>query len=199
MRRRNRLMFRFAAVVLTGSLAAAPHAAVARERGDHCVNPAGVDLNEMFGTSDAIVSPFCTQVAVGERWRASLRVNIAGDDRVFPAGYAPSRSNLDRDFLAKFVSMRYVIDGGTKRERTLEFAASRMIVRSGALPDGTLFVNWLSPRFHPLPAGNHTVDQYITMSDDYWDGLGVDPSLNLLPEGESFAAAFTVRVAKPRR
>ena len=196
---RRRPALGVALVVLGALLTVAPTTAIARERaGNHCVNLGGDDLNAIFGTTDAIVAPFCTEVGVGDRWRAALRLNVAGADRVFPAGYEPSRPHLDDDFLVKFVSMTYVIDAGTRRERVLAFPTSRLVLRTGALPDGTRFIGWVSPRFSPLPPGDHTVDQYVTLSDDFWDGLGRDPVINSIPDGQSFAASFTFRVVDQR-
>jgi hypothetical protein len=50
---------------------------------------------------------------------------------------------------------------------------------------------------HPLPPGDHTVDEYVTLSADFWDGLGLDPTMNLIPAGESLAVSVQFRVVKP--
>jgi len=182
-------------VVLSASVALAPGTAFAGRSASHCVTPAGEDLNQIFDTRDAFVAPFCTDVRTGDRWRAILRIAVAGSGPVFPSGYAPLRSSLDQDFLAKFVSGRYVVDAGSSRERSHSFSAGDLIVQTGAIPDGTRFVRWVTPPLHPLPPGDHTVDEYATLSADFWDGLGLDPAFNLIPAGESLASSvgFTVR------
>jgi hypothetical protein len=171
-------------VVLSASLAIGPGAAFAGPRsGNHCLTPVGDDLNEVFGTTDAFVAPFCSEVAFGERWRPIGALFVAGSDYVFPPGYVPSRSDLVADFLAKFVSARYVVDPGTARERSYTFARRRLVFRRRALPDGTQLVRWTTPSMHPLLPGDHSVRQYVTLTADVWDGLGVDPAVNLVPAG----------------
>ena len=171
-------------------------AAAPKDRGNHCVSPAGEDLNEVFGTRDAFIAPFCNEAHVGDRWRAVLRVQAAGDDPVFPPGYVPSTPLLDEDFLAKFVAGRYVVDAGTKRERSYTFSRDELIVENGALPDDTRFVRWTTPSLHPLPPGQHTVDEYIVQSADFWDGLGLDPAVNFGPAGESLVGSVEFSVVK---
>ena len=187
-----------AIAVLCASPAFAPGNAAAARTANHCITPAGDDLNDVFGTRDAFVAPFCTAVHVGDRWRAVLRVQAAGGDHVFPSGYAPSRVPLDDDFLAKLVSARFVVDPGTARERSYTFTRKQLVIEKGGLPDGSRFVRWVTPSLHPLPPGDHRVDEYVTLRADFWDGLGLDPSLNLLPAGESLAGAVEFTVIKRR-
>jgi hypothetical protein len=180
------------------SVALAPGTALAKRSASHCITPAGEDLNQTFDTRDAFVAPFCTEVWTGDRWRAILRIAVAGSDPVFPSGYAPVHSSLDADFLAKFVSARYVVDAGTSRERSYSFSAGHLIVQTGAIPDGTRFVRWVTPPLHPLSPGDHTVDEYGTLSADFWDGLGLDPAINLIPAGESPASSVGFSVSRPK-
>ncbi len=196
----KRLLTAFVAVlaVVSASLALGPGAAVAKKSGNHCISPAGDDLNEVFGTTDAFVAPFCTEVPTGDRWRAVLRVQVAGSDYVLPAGYVPSRALLDQDFLAKFVSSRFVVDAGTAQERSYTFSVRELVIETGVLPDGSRFARWVTPSMHPLPPGDHTVDEYVTLTADFWDGLGLDPGLNLVPAGESLAGSVQFRVVKRR-
>lgn len=187
-----------AAVVLATSLALAPGSAAAAKPGNHCFTPTGDDLNAVFGTRDAFVAPFCSVVHVGDRWRAVLRVQAAGGDYVFPAGYAPSRVPLDDDFLAKLVSARFVVDPRTARERSYRFKAKELVIQKGGLPDGSRFVRWVTPSLHPLPPGDHTVAEYVTLGADFWDGFGLDPNVNLIPRGESAVGAVAFSVIKRR-
>ena len=190
---RNRRLVWVAALAILSALLV-PGAAVAKKSSNHCITPGGDDLNEVFATNDAFVAPFCTEVHTGDRWRAVLRIQVAGSDYVFPPGYAPSRPLLDEDFLAKFVSARFVVDAGTAQERRYTFAASELVLQTGVLPDGSRFVRWVTPSMHPLPPGDHTVDEYGTLTADFWDGLGLDPAINLLPAGEGFAGSVQFSV-----
>ena len=170
--------------------------ATARKSANHCITPAGEDLNQVFATRDAFVAPFCTEVHVGDRWRAILRIQAAGSDFIFPAGYQPARLPLDADFLAKLVSATYVVDAGTAQERSYTFSVDDLLIQAGAIPDGTRFVRWVTPALHPLPPGSHTVDEYGTLSADFWDGLGLDPALNLIPAGLGQGGSVEFEVVK---
>jgi hypothetical protein len=183
---------------MTASLALGPGPAVAKKTDNHCITPAGQDLNEVFTTRDAFVAPFCTEVHVGDRWRAVVRLAAAGSDYTFPAGYAPSQLPLDEDFLAKLVSTTYVVDAGTIRERAYVFSRDELVVENGGLPDGTRFVRWVTPSLYPLPPGQHSLDEYGTLSADFWDGLGVDPAFNLIPAAKSLAGSVAFDVVKRR-
>jgi hypothetical protein len=184
-------------LVLALSLMLGSSSAAARKSANHCTTPAGEDLNQVFATRDAFVAPFCTEVQVGDRWRAILRIQVAGSDFTFPAGYHPDRLPLDADFLAKLVSATYVVDAGTAQERTYTFFADDLLIQAGAVPDGTRFVRWVTPALHPLSPGSHTVDEYATLSADFWDGLGLDPALNLIPAGRSQSGSVAFEVVKP--
>jgi hypothetical protein len=183
-------------VFIGAAAALAPGAAVGKPVENHCLTPAGDDLNEVFSTRDAMITPFCTEAHVGDRWRKVLRAAVAGDDFVFPAGYSPSRLPLEQDLLAKVVSLRYVVDAGSRQERTYLFTLDDLIIETGALPDGTRFARWVTPSLHPLPLGTHTVDEYTTLSAEFWDGLGLEPGVNGYPAGESLADSVQFTVVK---
>jgi hypothetical protein len=170
--------------------------AFAKKVENHCLSPAGDDLNQVFDTRDAIIAPFCAEAHVGDRWRAVLRTQVAGAEFVFPTGYAPSQLPLDADFLAKLISATYVVDADTAREQAYTFSRDQLVIETGALPDGTRFARFLTPAIHPLPPGAHSVDTYLTLSDDFWDGLGVDPDLNLVPAGTSAGPTTEFDVVK---
>ena len=182
---------------LSVSLVVVPGTAFAKRSATDCITPAGEELNQTFETRDAFVAPYCTEMRTGDRWRAILRIAVAGSEPVFPGAYAPLRPRLDEDFLAKFVSARYVVDAGTSRERSYAFSAGDLVVQAGAIPDGTRFVRWVTPPLHPLPPGDHTVHEYVTLSADFWDGLGLDPAINLIPGGESLAGSVGFSVSRP--
>ena len=178
----------YAVALATAAIAAGPGQGLAADGGpdrDHCVTPFGEDLNEVFATPDALITPFCGEAGTGQRWRPVARLVVAGDDPVFPEGYEPSRPALDDDFLAKLESVRFVVDEDTARERQYEFAASDLALQRGVLPDGSRFIRFASPSLHPLPPGDHSVASYTTLSGELWDGLGLEPGVNSIPAGES--------------
>lgn len=197
---RRRLTVLTATVGLAASLATSATAAdgASPARSNHCISPAGDDLNEVFATTDAFVAPFCTVVHTGDHWRPIIRIQVAGADPVFPPGYDPLRTSLDEDLLAKLVSARYVVDAGTRRARSFAVPSADLTLQTGQLPNGRRFVRWVG-RIHPLPPGNHTVDEYVTLSDDFWDGLGTDPEANLIPAGEILLIPVGFTVAQPHR
>ena len=178
-------------------LGADPGVASARERENRCISPTGDNLNQTFDTDDGFVAPFCTRIISGEKWRPIVRIQVAGTERVFPDGYTPEHRNLVKDFLAKLVSTRYVVDAGTSQERTFVVTPDNLIIEIGNEAGGTKFVRWM-PRLPKLAPGVHTVDGFVTMRADHWDGLGVDPAANLLPAGESLNLSVTFRVVRSR-
>ncbi|MDQ3662761.1 MAG: hypothetical protein M3454_17255 [Actinomycetota bacterium] len=60
----------FAVAGLATFVGAYSPAAAGGNPGNHCITPAGDDLNEYFASDDALIAPFCTQVRKGDRWRA---------------------------------------------------------------------------------------------------------------------------------
>jgi hypothetical protein len=71
----------FAAVfaVLGASRALGSGAAVAKKTDNHCISPAGDDLNQVFGTPDAFVAPFCIYSAP-EQGRRACHLAVARED-----------------------------------------------------------------------------------------------------------------------
>ena len=161
----------------------------------HCIHPSGGDLNEFFDTDYRIITDFCPVALVGERWTPPAIWATNTTHEAIPEGYTPSRATPMEDFIAKFVGARYVIDGGTKHERTYSFRASQ-VLQTGLTVPGTDFpMSAVMAVLHPLSPGAHTVDVFWTLSADHWDGFGVDPSANLFPAGEIHCSRteFTVR------
>lgn len=177
------------AVLLWGDQAGA--AAAPRER--QCIHPLGFDMNEVSNTNHRIITDFCTVALVGERWIPAAAWTTNTTYEVIPEGYTPSRATPIDDFLAKFVSARYVIDEGTKHERTYSFSASK-ILQIVTAPGSDLPTASIMAVLPPLAPGVHTVDIFLTLRADHWDGFGVDPSANLWPAGETHCShvEFTV-------
>ena len=172
---------------------ALPTSAAAKRADNHCISPDGTDLNALYATRDAFITPFCTEAHVGDWWRPVLRFVVGSNFDVTPQGYEPIGATPLEDFFLKFVSAEYVVDPGTRRERHYSFAVDELFIDTGSVPDGTEFARW-SPRLHPLPPGPHTLAIYGTTTADFWDGVGLDPAVNFVPAGTSLAVTeeFTV-------
>jgi hypothetical protein len=160
----------------------------------HCITPTGSDLNERYGFSAAIVAPFCTEVKSGQRWVVSNGwfMNVAFDS--VPASFVPAGATPLDEFKAKFVGVKYVVDPGTKQEKTYQFPSDDnlgVILNNGGfdvanpLTLGTL---------KPLSVGDHVVDSYLIFSAMHCDGLGDVVEENCLGPGEVLfsTVAFTV-------
>jgi hypothetical protein len=177
-------------------LVTAPQAGAAG-RANHCINPAGLDLNEVYATNDAFVTPFCGGGHAGDWWRPLLRWVGASTYDVAPEGYEPIGDTPQQDFAAKLQSARYVIDAGSPSAQQLSFTAADLLVTLGSLSDDLEFVSF-TPRIHPLAVGHHTIDIYVTMSADSWDGLGLEDE-HRAPAGEALINSVELTVASPTR
>jgi hypothetical protein len=182
----------FATAALLLTLTANPAAAATERRSNHCVSPAGIDLNELYDTNDAFATPFCGEGHAGDWWRPHIRWVGAPTHDVTPDGYEPVGETPRLDFLAKLTSARYVVDAGTAREQTFTFDADELVITNGTLPDGSEFVAF-TPRLRPMTPGDHTIDLYATMSDDSWDGLGLEEEHHL-PAGELLLSSVSLTV-----
>jgi hypothetical protein len=161
-------------------------AAAKNKPGNHCISPSGADLNQVFGVSAQIVATFCTEVGAGEQWTVAEQIwAVAQTFEEVPAEFEPAGETPLADFLAKFEAVKYVIDPGTKHERTV-------VVSTG----DALFVNdvdeeldVVSPTplgtLKPLPVGQHVVEAYWVFRGMHCDGLGPDPALQCFPVGET--------------
>jgi hypothetical protein len=173
-------------------------------QGNHCITPSGADLNAVFGIPAQIVAqnppepPFfqgCDKVGTGERWTVAQQTWIMPPAFVeVPSRWAPAGETPLADFLAKFTGVKYVIDRGTKRERTVVIPTNNdlfvvdadegfVVVR--ATPLGTL---------RPLPVGPHKVEAYWMFSAMHCDGLGPDPALQCFAAGETLLSSVKFRV-----
>jgi hypothetical protein len=146
----------------------------------------------------AIVTGFCTKVPAGERWVPAAAWITNHTHEVIPAGYVPSRPTPIEDFNAKFVRAKYVVDAGTERQRSYRFSR-REVLRTGLIypPLGLPMSAWL-PVLKPLPVGSHTVDIYVVMSAEHWDGFDVDPAADMIPAGKSHWDHVVFDVVKRR-
>lgn len=193
--RRTNFVFRLASILVIAPLILAPGVAGAGSKDSpHCVIGQD-DLNEIFGTEDGfVVSPFCTEVATGARWRPIQRWDASGSWTYAPDGYDTSGGAPLEHFLATFEAARYVVDAGTRQERSYDFGPEDLNLLVVDVPDGPHFAAW-APRLSPLPPGTHTVDVYVTFSDMLCDGISPGEGGICVPEGESLVESveFVVR------
>ncbi len=161
---------------------------------EHCITPTAVDLNERWGISEAIVAPFCTEVASGRGWIVSNAwfMNLAFD--VVPASFVPAGATPLDDFKAKFIGVKYVIDAGTKQEKTYQFPSDEslgVILNAG----GFDVVNPITlGTLKPLSVGDHVVDSYFLFSEMHCDGLGDVVEDNCLGPGEVLLSTVEFKV-----
>lgn len=146
-------------------------AANTKKGGNNCISPSGDDLNAFYGVSEQIVAPFCTQVGSGERWTVTVRWFMNETFEVVPEGFAPAGATPLEDFIAKFSAVRYVVDPGTKHEKTYVFANDGNLW-TGVL-GGSPLVNTITlGSLDPLPVGTHVVETHWVFSTMHCDGLG---------------------------
>lgn len=177
----------FVAALSLSLAVALPGAAVGRTSDTaphHCINPEGHDLNELHDTPLRIVTDFCTVTVVGERWIPAAGWVTNTSHEVIPDGYVPSRPTPIEDFNAKFAGARYVVDIGTRQERTYTFTADQILQTGLTFPGTDYPQTAFLPTLKPLSPGPHTIDIFVIMDADHWDGFDVDPA-DLVPAGET--------------
>ena len=110
------------------------------------------------------------------------------------------------DFVSKVVAIKVVVDGGTAREKTQSFTASKAIrtdvnaeeLEPGAWPEPSPMASML-PRMRPVSVGEHTFEIFVVLSAEHCDGLGSDPELQCLPAGEiPFTGPRPLTVTTPK-
>ena len=158
----------------------------------HCESPGGLDLNAFYGISEQIVATFCPPLKSGQRWRPTSRWDTAPsfdayDD--FPDGFEPVGDTPQEDFIAKFQAVKYVVDPGTPREKTVVFPkdASLFVLQGD---DGDVTSPITLGALGPLAVGDHAVDVFWRMSAKHCDGLGDVLDVNCLAAGEFFYAKW---------
>jgi hypothetical protein len=187
----------FATFLVFGVGAASPNT-----KGEHCITPSGVDLNERYGVSETIVAAFCDQLRTGEHWTTTSLWFVAESYGPVPPEFelAPGATTPLEDFLAKFVGVRYVIDPGTRQEQTYVFPTSDKLWTGVLEFDVGLFLPAVNPitlsRLYPLSKGQHVIERYWRMSALHCDGLGDSLADNCLPEGDTFFGSVTFDVVR---
>jgi hypothetical protein len=161
---------------------------------EECVHPDGVNLNQLHSTPERIVTDVCTVVAAGERWAPATGWLTNTSHEAIPAGYVPARPTPIEDFNSKVLTVRYVVDAGTRQQRTYSFSAAEALQTGLTHPPSGLPLTGIVTVLRPLSVGSHTVDIYVTLSTDHWDGFDVDPAFDLIPAGENHWAHYTFEV-----
>lgn len=158
--------------------------------GNHCVFPPDGDFNEAFGITEAVVWYCNTEIGSGQDWRTNMGWGVNDQWAYQPKGFVPAADTPSGDFLAKFVGVRIVIDGGTGHERTYTFTDTTKL---SVLGGGSLFMSFDMGVMSPLPVGQHHLDSYWTMRATHCDGFPKKDG-GCLPAGDSlgFATDFTV-------
>jgi hypothetical protein len=165
---------------------------------NHCFAPGG-DANVIVDMSEQFVgAPGCAVVDTGEFYVPLIYWATNFSFEVVPDGFSPQGDTPMDDLFAKLVSLRYVVDAGTARERTLVFRPQD-IARLDTFDE---FLPWLPPfpvvhflaKLPPLPPGNHSVQTFWTVSALHCDGFDIAHRLNCFPPGETLYSTirFTV-------
>jgi hypothetical protein len=103
------------------------------------------------------------------------------------------------DFVSKVRSMTFVVDPGTKQERSYRFTAQDIMdVRTVHDLFPETGPDWPIPLFlaklPPLRPGDHWLGVFIEMSARHCDGFGTDPAVNCLRAGITRLAVCPIRV-----
>jgi len=160
---------------------------------DHCIAPSGVDLNERYGVAEQIIAPFCAQTDAGQHWTHSAFWLMATSFESVPPQFVPAGDTPLNDFLAKFVSVKYVVDPGTPQQQTYIVPKSDKLW-SGVI-DGFPAVNTLTlSSLNPLSVGQHVVEVSWVFSAMHCDGVADNISENCFPAGETLYATTAFEV-----
>jgi hypothetical protein len=141
-------------------------------------------------------------VVVDQYWAVNQKGGSSDFPLVYPDGYETAYP-LDpiADFASKLVSVRVVVDGGTRQEKTYVYSPEDITYYMtnmeyfGAWWDPAwLGSAWpvaaIVPLLHPLRVGIHGAQLYLTFSAAHCDGLGAEPDMNCIPAGETKFRGF---------
>jgi hypothetical protein len=168
--------------------------------GNHCLAPGG-DANQTLGVSEQIVgAPGCSVVNSGEFYVPLNYWFTNFSFAVVPDGFTSEHDTPMEDFLAKVVSIRFVVDADTHKERTFVFAAGDIV----KLDTFDEFLPWFPPfpvvhflaKLPPLPPGDHSVQTFWTVSSLHCDGFGTAYRTNCFPPRETEYSRIRFAVVK---
>ena len=159
------LVFMIASTALTSRSAQASD--------NHCLAPNGIDLNELYGITKQIVTPFCNQVDSGEQWTAAGPAWFMNTSfEAVPDDFVPAGETPLEDFLVKFVAVKYVIDPATRQEQTYVYpAGDRLWIGTTGPGFPAVWPGTLS-KLPPLSVGEHFVVVYWVFNALHCDGFG---------------------------
>lgn len=212
-----------ALVALTSVGASSAVPVTARPIPTACISDNGTDVERYFGIEghDVVwpniqgLRPPCLTVTKGNIFhRAHGWITQLQSRAVYPAGYEPAHRAPMADFLSKLTQSRYVISREGRVEITRSVRGPALFRRAKLGQFGDLFVapdttlvpgstiearsaEWttLEPfDAGALPAGDHTIEIYWTLSGVHCDGFTPDPALSCLPAGESLTTTTTFTV-----
>ena len=155
-------------------------------RVNNCVHPSGVSFNELFDVPEQIINPVCSGLAAGEHWRpTSVYTGASAADAVYPPGYTPRHAEPVDDLMSK-LTIKIVVDGGTRREKASTFSSAeamrtdvRLVELNPAARD--LETAFAMPRMSPLSVGHHTYEMFWIVSAPHCDGLSTDEAESCWP------------------
>lgn len=170
-------------------------ASAARKDGNHCISPSGTDVNELWGVTEAIVAPFCTEVGAGQSLRVGQAWFMNLTFKKVPKGFVPAGATPLDDFIAKFIGVKYVVDPGTAQEKSYVFTNVGDLGTIAETVTGFAVAQGLTMgTLEPLSIGEHVVDSYWSMSAMHCDGLGRVVADNCLPAGDTLYDHITFEV-----
>jgi hypothetical protein len=162
----------------------------------HCISPSGLDLNAFYGVTEQVAATFCPAIRTGRPWRPASRwdsaVNYDAYDEL-PIGFEPVAARPQEDFIAKFQAVTYVIDPGTRQEKTVTFpkSASLFMVQQDDLDVTSPITLGV---LQPLSVGDHAVDVHWQLSAMHCDGFGDTIGENCLAAGDYLYGRWDFRV-----
>jgi hypothetical protein len=169
----------------------------ADRRDNHCTTPTNVDLNAVFGISVPIVAAFCTSADPGEYWTPNAFWAMNTTFASTPPEFVRAGATPLEDFLAKFVSAKYVVDPGSRQTSTYVFPKSSRLWTGPFGPDLVGVATTPLGVLRPLSAGHDSVDVYWVFTGRHCDGLGADVDQHCLQAGENLVGQIEFDVTAP--
>jgi hypothetical protein len=154
----------------------------------HCISPFGLDLNAFYGVTEQVAATFCPPGHAGRPWRPASRWETAPNFDAYdelPDGFEPVSAIPQEDFIAKFQAVTYVIDPGTRQEKTVVFPKSASLFTQ-QLDDFDVTSPITLGVVKPLSVGDHAVDISWQLSAMHCDGFGTEMDVNCLAAGDFF-------------
>lgn len=163
----------------------------------HCVSPSGVDLNVIYDVPGRIVSGFCDYAFAGERFSPATGWFMSPAWDLTPPGFNPTGATPVEEFVARLDAVRFVIDAGTRQEKSVTFPSGPNLAVITGGPFVVANIVTLG-RIGPLSVGNHTIDTYLILDGPTCDGLGDVFADNCLPAGTTWFDGYGVTVSPHR-